>query len=628
MSIDTRWHSAPKEYDEGTLAARVFDYVRQVETSQSYLFERFYRLSCLYDPYFARLYGTWAGDGSSRDMRVSENVVASNVDTVVAVVAASEVRPRFLTDDGDWTEKRTAERLSWYAEGLARRLGIHGYAVEAFKDSALKGTGLVKVWADKYTKTIRLERVLVDDIIIDESECRTGQPRQMHQRAFVDRDALKAAYPDYEDKIDAAQRSSDGTGIWTMWADYRPIEDNQLVVLESWYLPHGDQPGRHVITIDGCELLDEEWSKPSFPFAVMRWTSRAVGWYGIGGAERIAGHQRRLNKLHWQIDRLLDLHAMPTTYVHQADAALAVKSRNEFGTIGVYKAAIPQTIHPPAVSGETYARLERVKEGSYEEFGVSRMAASAAKPAGLDSGVALREYRDQTTQRFAMQEKAFEQLVLDCVLLCIDAAKDLKGMGIDPPRITKRMATNSRKIRWSDVDVDLARVQLYAAATLSRTPAGRQQSVMEYAQAGVITLDEARRMLHPFDSLDLTSTISAYQAALDNIELTVQQLLDGEEVLPEPYQNLELGIRYVNAAYLRAVGDGAPEEVQESLRDWSTNAAAILNPPQPPQLPPSPMAGPEDMGGDPYRGGPVAQGAADPTANGTPATQLAAGLIG
>lgn len=637
---DKRWHEMPRAkreggappYKKGELASRVLNYVSEVERSQSYLYERFLRLACLYDPYFARLYGGYGyggsgGDDGGRQMRVTENAVASNVDTVVSVVAAADVRPRILTDDGDFSTKRQAARQSWYAEALGKKLGAHQLGVEGFKDAALKGTGLAKVWPDFHTGQIRAERVLVDDIIVDESATRSGAPRQLHQRAFVDRDALIAAYAKHAEEIRNAQRNIQGTGTWDMWAEYRPIDRSQVVVIESWYLPYGTKgtenysPGRWTLCIDNCELFDKEWHHDYFPFAVMRWTTRAAGWYGIGGAERIAGHQRRLNKMNWQVDRRLDQFAMPTTYVHHADAALAVKSRNEFGTIGVYKVAIPKTVIPPAVSGETYARLDRIKDSSFEEFGVSRLAAGARKPPGMDSGVALREYRDQTTQRFSTQERGFERFVLDIHWLALCAAKELADAGIEPPVVIKKLARSRKRLRWEDVDTGEIKVQLYAASTLSRTPSGRQQSVMEYAQAGIFSIDEARKLLGPFDSLDLEATLSVYQAAMDSIQMAIEEILDGEWIVPEPYDHLQLSVRMFEAAYQRARVDGAPDEVLDDLRLYIDLAANMLAPPEPEQD--YYNAGPRDVGAvDPAAVDPAMAAAAAP-----PVSQLAVNMI-
>jgi hypothetical protein len=551
----------------------VLDYVATVEAQQADIFDRFVKLDSLYDP-----------NNTPSDLRrgadqlglVTENVIASNIDTVAAVVAATDVRARFMTDDGDWSTQRTARGLELYSEGLCKLLGVGAACRMAFKmGAALKGTGLVKVYATEDDE-IRVEHVLIDNIVVDEVECRHGgSPKQLHQRQTFDRDELIAQFPEHEDKIRAAQRGA--SRDWRSWADYRPLENNEIVVIESWRLPFGKvgsahyKPGRHTIVIDGCDLLDEEWHKPAFPFAVIRWSERANGWYGIGLAERIAGHQRALNKRNWQIDRQLDQLAVPTTYVSMADANLTTKSTNRLGTIAVIKGSPPVTVIPQAVSGETYKSRDDLKSSAYEESGVSRMAAQSVKPAGIDSGVAMREYRDQTTQRFAMQEKAFERLWLDVVVLVLDCCKDL---GKAAPVVSKRTKFGARKIKWSDVDMQDVQIQIVAASTLSRTPAGRFQLALEWAQAGVISTDEWRRLTeHP----DLDRVLSLYTQGIESIEKDIETIEDGEYVTPEPFANLQLAVRVAQMAYLRDRDLGAPEEVLEGLRQYSSQAAELFS---------------------------------------------------
>ena len=104
------------------------------------------------------------------------------------------------------------------------------------------------------------------------------------------------------------------------WASYRPVKINEVVVIESWHLPIGVfgepnyVPGRHVICIDGCDLFDEEWHKEFFPFAKIVWDQPLTGWYGISLAERALGLQRAFHKRAWQMDKILDRAASPTTY--------------------------------------------------------------------------------------------------------------------------------------------------------------------------------------------------------------------------------------------------------------------------------------------------------------------------
>ena len=597
--------------DKGAVNKDAMAYVMAVDRLQAPLYDKFVKLEALYDTNPRT--NLWQNQSAAEVLgHVIENVVASNIDTVTASIATTDVRARFMTTDADWDQQRTAKHLEWYADGLSALFDVGEKCRYGFKAAAIKGTGLTKVYIDEFD-TIRVDSVLVDDIVVDEIETRNGQPRQLHYRTLLDREDMKAQFPEYAQEISEAQMAPGRN--WRLWAGYRPVKQNEIVVIESWRLPIGTKgkkgyrAGRHVICIDGCDLLDEEWHKPFFPFAKMTWTRPVRGWYGISLAERISGIQRALNKRNWQINATLDRSAAPTTYVQIADAKMAVQSVNRIGNIVVYKAAVPVTPNPPLVSNETYQSRTDLRSAAYEESGVSRMAAQSVKPAGLDSGVAMREYRDQTTQRFAMQEKGFEQFWLDTVWLIIDCSKDLGALA---PVVNKKTKFGAKKLQWTDVDMGDIKTQICAASTISQTPAGREQAVVEWAQAGIVSQDEARRLMdHP----DLERAMSIYTAALDDIEFTIEALHDGHVVMPEPYQNIKLGVWRVQQQYLLDRDDGAPEEILEALRQWIVQAAAILNPPAPAALPPGAPAQPgmPAQPGAPVPGQPM-PGAVDPNA--------------
>lgn len=571
MSQYRSWWTEAK----GSIHSAVLSYVRGVDVYQSGLYNKFIRLAALYDMSRSYTWGGWGGYGPDSDGRMVENVIASNVDTVSAQIATTDIRAVFDTDGADWSGQRRARHREWYCEELAKQLHVLEKCQQGFKAGAtIKGTGLNKVYIDGFDQ-IRVDPVRVDDIVVDELECRNGSPRQMHYRTPVDREELKAQFPGKEKEIERATSGSatlrDGRALW---AGYRPVERNEVMVLESWRLPIGVQghdryrPGRHTIVIDGCDLLDEEWHKTGFPFAVLRWTKPTEGWYGIGLVERIAGHQRALNRRNLQIERQLDQGAFPTTFVPLVDAALTSKTQNTIGNIAAYKGSTPPlTVIPQAVSPETYRSRDDLKASASEMSGVSRMAAMAVKPAGLESGQALREYRDQTTQRFAMQEKDYEQFFIDTMVLVLDCCRDL---GVNAPMMVRKSRFGPRRLSWSKVSMDDVRVTIGAASTLSRTRAGREQQVIEWAQAGIISQDDARRLInHP----DLERAMSLYNAAIENVEHCLEEIADGEVVMPEPYMNLDLLVWRAQQQYLNWQADGAPEEILENLRDLIVNAA-------------------------------------------------------
>jgi hypothetical protein len=230
--------------------------------------------------------------------------------------------------------------------------------------------------------------------------------------------------------------------------------------------------------------------------------------------------------------------------------------------------------------------------------GISQLSSQAQKPAGLESAVALREFNDIETQRFAIQAQAYEAMHLEIARRIVEVSKGLANAG-KPAKVAYKSRDLMQVIDWSEVDMetDQYAMGVEASSLLSRTPAGRTQQVIEWTQAQLISGDEARRLLgHP----DLERTQSLYNAAIEDIEAVIEHLLDGEVEVPEPYQNLTLGIERVQMALLKARRDGAPEEILQGMRDWLDQAAHILSPPQtagPATAPPADGAPPSDPTG-------------------------------
>lgn len=575
-----RWWAA----DKGQVWQYALAYVRTVDSVQAHMMNKFIRCAALYDMQPKPRIGNTGDLSMATDGRMHENAIASAVDTVSAQIATTDIRATFDTDDADWSEQRRARHREWYAEALSKLLDVAGKCQRAFKaGAATKGTGAIKVWIDGFDQ-IRVDNVLVDDIVVDELECRAMQsPRQLHIRTPVDRDELAAKYPDKADLIRVAQTGL--TQFPRLWAGYRPLERNEIMMIESWRLPLGVKgrdrykPGRHTICIDGCDLEDEEYDEPTFPVAVVFWERPTTGWYGIGLVERCAGLQRALNRRNLQIERQNDLQAFPTTWMHQSDAAMKNQALtvNAIGTIAFYKGPNPpRTEITNPVAPQTYEDADRLSAKIFENSGVSRMAAQAKKPAGVETGVALREYRDQTTQRFAMQEKAYEQLYLDVIVLILACCKKL---GDKAPDVLRKTRFGRRTLSWAKVDMRDVRIQIGAASTLSRTRAGRLQAVVEWSQAGIISQDDAKRLLeHP----DLERAMSLYNAAIENVEYVLEEIADGSTIMPEPFMNLKLLVWRAQQQYLNWQADGAPEDVLENLRTLIVQAAWMANPQQPP----------------------------------------------
>lgn len=592
--------------DKGKVNREILGYVRTIENFQTLQFEKFLREEALYDqnPRTNRrsigsggrrgVDGTHRGHGAAKSMMV-ENLVAQGVDTIAANVADSDISLRIQTDDADWSHQQNAKRLERYANALMALLGVIPKCQYGFKlGAALKGTGVNKVWIDQFDQ-VQVRPIPIENIIVDELECRDGKPLQIHYREFYDRELLIAQFPEFAMEIHRAQTIGD----WRRWAGYRPIAKNEIVVIESWRLPIGPAdhpnhvPGRHAICIHGVDLLDEEYEDEFFPFSIMRWNDPVWGFYGHSLAERILPHQAILNRREWQITASLDRKASPMVWVHKQDQNLAFKTFSQVGlTVGSYKVSKPEGIDYQAVGPETYQDLDRRRAQAERETGINQMMTSGGVPAGIESGAGVREARATHSQRFSIQERAYEQYVADTMWLVIAMCKKLgPGKCPDVLHVAKYGGARPRLLKWSGINLNDLRYELAVSSAVSNTPAGRQQRVTELAQAGIVTLDEARQLIeHP----DIDRIISLYNAAIESVQWVIERIENGETgIVPEPFMNLKMCVTMMQREYLLIQTQGAPEKILESLSEFVSTSAGILNPPpqpQPPSLPAMPGA--------------------------------------
>lgn len=570
----------------GEVHSFVFDHVRGLEEDQKWIHEMNLRHAHLYGNRDLigrgkRARTSYTTHGSTTTA-VSENVIQSVIDTAMSLIAKNRPKATFLTDGGEWSEQRRAKKLDKFMLGVFQSTDIYEQMVMVFRDACVFGTGALKLVQED--DTICAERVLIDELVVDEHECRSAPPRQLHQRKFVHREVLKALFPKYETEIEGDSQGDDRA-----WTSFRKVDPMQVPVIESWYLNSGGKAKdwRHSIAIRSATLHDSDrdsdadlWDGDEFPFLFYKWSEPLCGFYGQGLAEQLAGIQLRIHELNHTITRAQDLMARPKIMAPISSKISPNKFTNEIADILYFRGAVPPVfMTPPAVSPEIYQYKELLKRSAFEFAGISQLSAQSMKPAGLESAVAMREFNDIETQRFSIQAQRYEGLFIRAAKMMVGMAKKIYSeKGSFRSVFTAKNVIE--EIDWAEVDMDTDRftIKVEASSILSRTPAGRLQSVIELANSGLIETDEARRLLdHP----DIERSQSLLNASIENIERTIEMLLDGTWVSPEPFQDLQLGLRMVQQAMLKAQDDGAPDTILELLRRWLEQADFILKGPEP-----------------------------------------------
>ena len=503
--------------------------------------------------------------------RVSYNVIQSCVDTVVSKIGKNRPRPLFLTSGGDYRAQRRAKGLNAFCDGLFYENNTHKLGVSVFRDAAVWGDGFIHVYADN--GRVRHERVLPSEIFVDEVEATYGTPRQMHRVKMVDRLVLAEAFPDHAGVIMSANaaRTEDTS---------RGNVADVLLVRESWHLPSGPDAddGRHCISIDGVILGEmEQWKHDFFPFARVQWTPRLFGYWGQGLAEQLMNIQLEINKLLWTIQRSFHLGATFKVFVENGSKIVKEHLNNDIGTIVNYTGTAPSYVTPPLVQPEVFGHLNTLVAKAYEQAGISQLSAGSMKPAGLNSGRALREMVDIESDRFATVGRAYEALFLDVARLSIALVKELAEAGEYEVTTPGRGAI--ARVRWADVDLDADDyvMQMFPVSSLPNDPAGRLQTVQEYAQAGFLSPRQARRLL---DFPDLEQVESLANAAEQYLVTILDAMVDeGIYTAPEPFDDLTLARELALEYYARGKSTGLEEDRLELLRRFLAQIDALEAPP-------------------------------------------------
>ena len=552
--------------------------------------------------------------------RVTFNVVKSMCDTISAKIAKNRPKATFLTSGGDWAQQRKAELLDKFCQGQFYGADIYMEGPKVFLDSCVFGTGCMKIYEGP--NGINAQRVFPAELVIDENESYYGEPRSLFQTKSMARDVVKGMFPDHKTALDRTMEAKDES------VSRETRVEEQIEIIEAWHLPsvEGASDGKHIICANNVTLLEEEWNYDYFPFVWLKWSDRLFGFWGKGLCEELIGIQLEINKLLQNIQ--LQMHLATPKVITEAGSKISeAHLNNEIWSVLEYTGTKPDFFVPKTVSGEVFSHLDRLFERAYEISGVSQLAAQSKKPAGLESGVALREFQDIESERFVIISQKYEQLFLDAARQMIGLAREIVDRG-EEYKVVSHGDKEIEQIDWRDVNLKEEQyvMKIYPTSLLPTTPAARLQSVVDLSQSGL--LQDPQTLLKLLDYPDIEAVTSLMTADVDIIDSIIEKIqAKGEPTPPEPYMNLGLCIRRVQQAYIRAKLNNLPENKLEMMRVFIAQCQKLLadmqmaggmGMPTGPMTSPDMPTPPPGMGEPGMMGAPLGPEAGMPMAGGPP----------
>lgn len=547
----------------------------------------------------ARLYGNFDGNmigtaafvrpvySGQPSTRVSMNVVQSAIDTLCSKLSKNKPRPSFQTDGAGWDMQQRARKLDRWTRGVFYEAQVYKRSRFVFKDACVFGTGAAKIYIDKKTKRFCFERVFLDELYVDEADGLYGEPQQMFQRKYISKHVLCEEYGDSEEKMLAIMAAKAPSDI-----ESRTQVNDLVEVWEGWKLG-----GKHIITLEGTELFSEDWKYDYFPFVFLRYNTRVLGFWGQGVAEQLVGIQQELNRLIRSVSEQLRRKGRGRVFVQTGSKVADTHITNRIADIVHYVGQPPIVDSANQVAREEFDQIERLWSRAFQIIGVSELSAAAKKPSGLDAAVALREFSDIESDRFATLILDWEDFFLEIAKRFIAMARD---MGDYEVKIPNRRFVEKQNFKDIALEEEEYAIQMFPVSSLPQTPAFRYQKVTEMKNDGYIDQATAQRLL---DFPDIEAESNLGNAAIDDCDAVISAILDADKpklMPPDQYTNLEMMIKRATANYLFAKHHGCPANRLDLLRQLIDRSAKLAlgaqSPapaavgPQTPALPPAPGA--------------------------------------
>jgi hypothetical protein len=505
------------------------------------------------------------------------NVVKSVIDSCVAkIVAKSRPKPSFLTTS-DWQLRRKARKMDQAVYGAMHLGGFYKDLGWHCRNGMVYGSGFVKVVANRERTGPLYDRVLTPELLVDDGEGIYGQPRNMYQLRYIDRLVLADMFRDEPDKVEAIMRLT-REDEFELDVGYDATAD-QVIVTEGWHLPSGPlkegvkSDGSHAICVRGKLLFIEEWRKPRFPFAHFRWCESLMGFMGSGLAQELAGLQFEINEMLDEFEECA--HGIKGKWFVSQQANVDTDALNDEGT-GI----VPWSgVGPPptyeqvnAIPQDTYQFLQQLRTWAFQQPGLSEMAATSQKPAGLNSGEAIRAYGDTQSERFLDKYQAVESFVCDVAELTLDVLRELSE---DSETEFKIKSISQGVLETHDlskimIPPDSYHIEIQASSQMPNQLPGRIEFVQELAKAATFDNEELLDLLIPSGGgPDMEEIGKRKNATRRLVETIFDRLIEHNEFIPpEIEMDLPKALKVATEIYLESRNDGMPAAKLDSMRRW------------------------------------------------------------
>lgn len=533
------------------------------------------------------------------------NLLRDLVDGMAARVCR-QMACKVVTVGGDSTLRMQSAKMSRLIDGLNGENKTREVGEQLFIDACTtRGFAAAKVYFDPASNELKLMRLDPFGIFFRRSG--GANPSQMFTQSSVPREYLQDTYPKKADAI--AKLPTERRPIIVGVEESGASAEDTVLVNEGWKLGRGDKPGKWTMTAGQIVLEDDEYPYDFHQVVMFRVFPEFTGAGGVSLARLGAPYHRWLN----QLVRIAhdSFQGNVPRIVRNAQTTV---NEGGFGTTPfaetIYEGQEAPTIIPGNVVSEQVLNfMPQIRHMAHVDTGVNEAMSSGVKPTGINSGTALREFKDFADARLNGPNERWAQLWADIGKAFIGiGAENFKNQSIVVRAAGSKML---QEIKWKDVDLRKNKYRLEFAVTsgLSQTVAGKMQDVEDLQDRGLS--DNIQSLLMLKDTVpDIAAYADRITAPRRLAERMVEDALDGNYRPPSGMMGPDFlrDIQLIGSQmYAKAEldGDHTPEEL-ECLRKLLKAAQRKSAPPLPPIVPvqSAPAMSPNAVRGAGFQGPP------------------------
>lgn len=518
--------------------------------------------------------------------RLTWNICQSTCDTLTAKITRNKPRPYAVPENGDFKARRTADNQNRFIQGLFAQCKTYEKSRQVTLHSTVFGDGIGHVYA--MDGEVNHELVDPAELWLNDVEAALQMPTQIYRVKHITRAKALEMFPP-DDYPGSEKIIATAAKIEKLDPNFAESETDLITMVEAFHpsSKKGKDDGRHIIVFtSGAMTKNEVYKKVRYPFSRLRYTELPFGYWSQALIDLELGSQAEINSLLRVVQRSMQLAGTFKYWIEAGDTLSVDHLNNELGLV-LRSLKEPKVLTPTIVQPEIYQQLDRLFSKAFLIAGISQLDAGAQKPAGLDAGVALREYRDIGTERFARFGQNYEDWFCDMAELSIDAVGDaMEQKGEDSYKVQAMKSGALFELDWKDLQRKTSpfKVQVWPVAQLPSTPEGKLQTITEYAEAGYLNEEQAQDALNVPD-LGKVQTLESAQR--EWITERIESICMGEPYRPpDPVMAIPIATELIFKYIALAETKHLPNSVLSNLRTWMTELKALAAQAMPP---PSPM---------------------------------------